>query len=396
MPFCLIGRSSKCAQKGEIIMTKIFNDSALAPKKLNRRALIGGLTAAGGAVSIASPAIAQTNPEIKWRMPMFVPKSVDSVVDAANDLVKRISDATDGKFQITPFGAGEVVPGGPAVLDAAETGTVDCAFTLSYYSFGKDPAYAFGSTLPFGFNTRGQAAWLFKGGGLKLLNEFFNAKGTHALPCGNSTAQMGGFFRKEINTLDDLKGVKMRIPGLGGSVMAKLGVIPQQINAGDIYTSLERGVIDAAEWAGPHDDFKFGLHKVAPFYYAPGWWEPQATIMCFVNNAKWASLPNHYKAIMEAASTATWTSHVAHYDTINSNGLRQLVAAGAKVRVFSRPILDAAYEASFQLFEELKTKSPAFASIYPHWKKFLDENELYYRIGDATYDNYIYAKRGGG
>jgi TRAP-type mannitol/chloroaromatic compound transport system substrate-binding protein len=377
-------------------MTKISNDSALAPKKLNRRMLIGGLTAAGGTVAIASPAIAQTNPEIKWRMPMFVPKSVDSVVDAANDFVKRISDATDGKFQITPFGAGEVVPGGPAVLDAAEAGTVDCAFTLSYYSFGKDPAYAFGSTLPFGFNTRGQAAWLFKGGGMKLLNEFFNAKGTHALPCGNSTAQMGGFFRKEINTLDDLKGIKMRIPGLGGTVMAKLGVIPQQINAGDIYTSLERGVIDAAEWAGPYDDFKFGLYKVAPFYYAPGWWEPQATIMCFVNTAKWASLPNHYKAIMEAAATATWTSHVAHYDTINSNGLRQLVAAGAKVRVFSRPILDAAYEASFQLFEELKTRSPAFATIYPQWKKFLDENELYYRIGDATYDNYIYAKRGGG
>jgi TRAP-type mannitol/chloroaromatic compound transport system substrate-binding protein len=383
-------------QQGEMNMKKTSLETPSSTPKLNRRALVGGLVATGGATTLAAPAIAQTNPEIKWRMPMFVPKSVDSVVDAANDLIKRVSDATDGKFQITAFGAGEIVPGGPAVLDAAESGTVDCAFTLSYYSFGKDPAYAFGSTLPFGFNTRGQASWLFKGGGLKLLNEFFNAKGTHGLPCGNSTAQMGGFFRKEINTLEDLKGIKMRIPGLGGTVMAKLGVIPQQINAGDIYTSLERGVIDAAEWAGPHDDFKFGLHKVAPFYYAPGWWEPQATIMCFVNNAKWAALPNHYKAILEAACTATWTSHVAHYDSINSNGLRQIVAAGAKVRVFSKAIMDAAYEASFQVFEELKTKSPEFARIYPHWKKYLDENELYYRIGDATYDNYVYAKRGGG
>jgi TRAP-type mannitol/chloroaromatic compound transport system substrate-binding protein len=359
---------------------------------VSRRGLIGGI-AAGGATAIAAPAIAQTNPELKWRMPMFVPKTVDSVIDAANDLTRRVAEATDGKFQIQSFGAGEIVPGGPAVLDAAETGTVECAFTLSYYSVGKDPAYAFGSTLPFGFNTRGQAAWLFKGGGLQVLNEFFNKRGTHGLPCGNSTAQMGGFFRKEINSLDDLKGLKMRIPGLGGNVMAKLGVIPQQITPGDIYPALERGTIDAAEWAGPHDDFKFGLHKVAPFYYAPGWWEPQATIMLFVNNARWQELPKHYKAILEAAATATWSSHVAHYDTINSAGLRNIVAAGAKVRFFSQPIMDAAYEASFQLFEELKARSPDFAKIYPVWKKFLDENELYFRIGEASYDNYVLNKR---
>jgi TRAP-type mannitol/chloroaromatic compound transport system substrate-binding protein len=322
-----------------------------------------------------------------------VPKTVDSVIEAANDLTRRVADATDGKFQIQSFGVGELVPGGPAVLDAAENGTVECAFTLSYYSVGKDPAYAFGSTLPFGMNTRGQGAWLFKGGGLQILNEFHNKRGTHGLPCGNSTAQMGGFFRKEINSLDDLKGLKMRIPGLGGNVMAKLGVIPQQITPGDIYPALERGTIDAAEWAGPHDDFKFGLHKVAPFYYAPGWWEPQATIMLFINNARWQSLPKHYQAILEAACTATWSSHVAHYDTINSAGLRSIVAAGAKVRFFSQAIMDAAYDASFQLFEELKGRSPDFARIYPVWKKFLDENELYYRIGDASYDNYVYNKR---
>lgn len=362
---------------------------------LSRRTLVGGL-AAGGSAAIATPAIAQSMPELKWRMPMFVPRSVDSVVDGAADFTRRVSEATDGKFQIQYFSVGEIVPGGPAVLDAAENGTVECAFTLSYYSFGKDPAYAFGSTLPFGFNTRGQASWMFKGGGLALLNEFFNSRGTHGLPVGNSTMQMGGFFRKEINTVDDLKGLKMRIPGLGGSVMAKLGVVPQQITPGDIYPSLERGTIDAAEWAGPHDDFKMGLHKVAPFYYAPGWWEPQATIMCFVNKARWDALPKHYQAILEACATATWSTHVAHYDAINSAGLRQIIAAGAKVRFFSKAILDAAYDASFQTFEELKGRSPAFAKIYPHWKKFLDENELYNSVGDASYDNYIYNKRARG
>lgn len=372
-------------------MTDTKGADAASPITSRRSLLVGGTALASTA--IAAPAIAQSNPTLNWRMPMFVPRTVDSVVEAANDFARRVADATDGKFQIQRFSVGEIVPGGPALLDAAEAGTVECAFTLSYYSFGKDPAYAFGATLPFGFNTRGQAAWLFKGGGLALLNEFFNARGTHGLPVGNSTAQMGGFFRKEINTLDDLKGLKMRIPGLGGTVMAKLGVVPQQLPPGDIYPALERGTIDAAEWAGPYDDFKFGLHKVAPYYYAPGWWEPQATIMAFVNKAKWDELPKHYKAILEAAATATWTSHVAHYDTINSGGLRQLAAAGAKIRFFSQQILDASYEASFKTFEELRTKSPDFAKIYPHWKKFLDENELYARVGEASYDNYIYNRK---
>jgi TRAP-type mannitol/chloroaromatic compound transport system substrate-binding protein len=369
-----------------------FKASATRPQR--RQVLTGAaLAGAAGAVAITAPAIAQTNPELKWRMPLFVPKTVDSVLDAANDLAKRVAEATEGKFQLQIFGVGEIVPGGPAVLNAAEDGTTECAFTLSYYSFGKDPAYAFGSTLPFGPNTRGQAAWLWKGGGLELLNTFFNARGTHGLPCGNSTAQMGGFFRKEINTVDDLKGLKMRIPGLGGTVMSKLGVIPQQINAGDIYPALERGTIDAAEWAGPYDDFKFGLHKVAPFYYAPGWWEPQATIMLFVNLKQWEALPKHYKAILEAACTATWTTHCAKYDVINSGGLRQLVAAGAQLRFFSKPLMDAAYEAAFKTFDELKERSPEFAKIYPAWKKHMDDNELYFRVGEATYDNFIYEKR---
>lgn len=373
-------------------MSKSPELSGRKPVAMSRRALVAGI-AAGGAASVASPAIAQALPELKWRMPIFTPKTVDTVIEGANNFAARVAEATDGRFQIQVFGAGEIVPGGPALLDAAENGTVEIAYTLSYYSFGKDPAYAIGTTLPFGFNTRGQNAWLFRAGGLQLMNEFFNARGTHGLPAGNSTSQMGGFFRKEINKLSDLSGLKMRIPGLGGVVMAKLGVIPQQLTPGDIYPALERGTIDAAEWAGPHDDFKFGLHKVAPFYYAPGWWEPQAMIMAFVNKAKWDELPKSYKAILESAASATLTHHIALYDALNSTGMRQIVAAGAKVRFFSKEILDASYDAAFQTFEELKNKSPDFAKIYPHWKKYLDENELYARIGEASYDNYIFSRR---
>jgi TRAP-type mannitol/chloroaromatic compound transport system substrate-binding protein len=373
-------------------MTSKSHTSTRPAAPVNRRVLIAGAGVAA-ASTLAAPAIAQSNPELKWRMPMFVPKNVESVVDGANDLTKRVAELSDGKFQIQAFGVGEIVPGGPATLDAAEQGTVECAFTLGYYSFGKDPAYCFGTTLPFGPTMRGQYAWLLKNGGLELLNEFFNSKGTHAFPVGNSTAQMGGFFRKEVNKVEDLKGLKMRIPGLGGVVMSRLGVIPQQLPAGEIYPALERGTIDAAEWAAPYDDFRFGFYKVAPFYYAPGWWEPQATIMLHVNKAKWDMLPKHYKAILEAACVATCTSHAARSDTLHSIGLRQVVAAGAKLRYFSQEILDASYEATFKVFDELKQKSPAFAKIYPAWKKHIDDHELYYRVGDHSYENYVFAKR---
>jgi TRAP-type mannitol/chloroaromatic compound transport system substrate-binding protein len=358
-----------------------------------RKVLLGAGLSAAAAGSLAAPAIAQSLPTLNWRMPLFVPKTVDSVMDAANDFTRRVSELSDGKFTIQSFGAGEIVPGGPAVLNAAEEGTVECAFTLSYYSFGKDPAYAFSSTMPFGFTLRGHYAWMLKGGGLELLNEFFNERGTHAFPVGNSTAQMGGFFRKEINSLADLKGLKMRIPGLGGAVLAKLGAVPQQIAPGEIYAALERGTIDAAEWAAPHDDFKFGFHKVAPFYYAPGWWEPQATIMVFTNKKKWDELPKQYKSIIETASIATCTSHNAWNDVLNSVALRKLVGAGAKLRYFSKEIMDASYDAAYKTYDELKQKSPAFAKIYAHWKKHMDEHELYYRIGDNTYENYIFDKR---
>lgn len=363
-------------------------------KTPNRRRFLKGAALTGAAAStLPMPAIAQSNPAITWRMPLFIPKTVESVMGAVNDLVKFTADATDGKFQLQPFGAGEIVPGGPAVLNAAESGQTECAFTLSYYSFGKDPAYAIGSTLPFGFNWRGQTSWLFKAGGIQLLNEFYNANGTHALPAFNSMAQMGGFFRKEVNTVADMKGIKMRIPGLGGLIISKLGVIPQQIAPGDIYPALERGTIDAAEWATPYDDYKFGFHKVAKYYYAPGWWEGQATGCLFVNKQKWDELPKHYKQILELTTAATWTTHAAWNDTLNSGGLRQLLAAGTQLRFFSKEIMDASYAASFETFEELKGKSPAFAKIYPEWKKYLDNVELYYRVGDATYDNYIYEKR---
>ena len=363
--------------------------------RATRRKFLTGTALASGAL-IATPAIAQSNPEVKWQMPLFVPRPFDVLWNECGEFTRRVAEATDGKFQIQRFGAGEIVPGGPAVLDAVEAGTVECGYSLSYYSIGKDPTYAFASTLPFGFNTRLQQAWYLRGGGGELCEEFFNTKNFTAIVMGNSTTHMGGWFRREINRLEDLKGLKMRIPGLAGRVMVKLGVIPQQIAPGEIYPALERGTIDAAEWAAAHDDERLGFVKVAPYYYSPGWWEPNAMTHLFVNRAAWNALPTHYKAIVRSAAEAVNQTTIANYDVVNPLALRRLVASGAQLRFFLPEIMNAAYDASFSLYDEIAKENPRFAKIYTHWKKFLDESELYLRVADNYYENFIWSRRSKG
>ena len=250
---------------------------------------VTGAGVAGTAI-MAAPAIAQSMPEIKWRMPTSWPKSLDTLYGGAEMMAKVVAEATDNKFQIQPFAGGEIVPG-LQVLDAVQNGTVEIGHTASYYYFGKDPTFAFGSSVPFGPNMRINQAWYMLGGGKEVLNEFYKNYNCISLLAGNTGCQMGGWFRKEINTVDDIKGLKMRIGGFAGRVMQKLGVVPQQIAGGDIYPALEKGPIDAAEWVGPYDDEKLGFYKVAPHYYYPGWWEGGPMLLSFVNLEKWNALP---------------------------------------------------------------------------------------------------------
>ena len=231
---------------------------------------VTGMGVAGA--TMAAPAIAQSMPEIKWRMTTSWPKSLDTLYGGAEMMAKAVADATDNKFQIQTFAAGEIVPG-LQVLDAVQNGTVEMGHTASYYYFGKDPTFAFGTSVPFGPNQRLNQAWYTLGGGKEVLNEFYKNYNVISLLAGNTGCQMGGWFRKEINTVDDLKGLKFRIGGFAGRVLQKLGAVPQQIAGGDIYPALEKGTIDAAEWVGPYDDEKLGFYKVAPHYYYPGWWE---------------------------------------------------------------------------------------------------------------------------
>ena len=255
--------------------------------------------AAGGgaaAATLAAPAIAQSQPKLQWRLTSGFPRSLDTIYGAAEVFAEHVKEMTDGNFEIQVFPAGEIVPT-PQAAEAVGTGTVEMAHTCSYYYWGKDPTFALGTAVPFGLNARLMNSWLYEGGGNDLLNAFYAKHNLYGLPGGNTGVQMGGWWRKEINSLADLQGVKMRIAGIAGKVVEKLGVVPQQIPGGDIYPALERGTIDAAEWVGPYDDEKLGFYKVAPYYYYPGFWEGGPAIHFFVNLDKWNALPPDYQAI---------------------------------------------------------------------------------------------------
>ena len=343
----------------------------------------------------AAPALASGSPEIKWRLTSGFPRSLDTIYGASELFVKYVSEATDGKFQIQPFAAGEIVPT-PQAIDAVANNTVEMAHTASYYYVGKDPTYGILTAAPFGLNTRQQNAWYYQNGGLEIANEFYGKAGLFALPGGNTGTQMGGWFRKEIKTLQDLQGLKMRIAGLAGNVMQKLGVVPQQIPGGDIYPALERGTIDAAEWVGPYDDEKLGFNKVAPFYYYPGWWEGGAMIKFFFNKEKLASLPKSYRAVVEAAAAYANIDMTAKYDAKNPGALRRLVGGGAQLKPFSQEILEACLKAANEFYDETSAKNADFKKIWENMRAFRNEEYLWFQVAEYTYDNFMIRARARG
>ena len=346
-----------------------------------------GLGLAAGAVS--APAIAQSQPQIRWRMASSFPKSLDALYGIAEDIAGRVSRMTDGKFEIRVFAGGEIVP--PLqVLDAVQNGTVECGQTASYYYVGKNPAFAFDTALPFGMNCRQQNAWMYYGGGMELTRELFKSYNIVNFPCGNTGTQMAGWYRKEIKSVADLKGLKMRIPGLAGQILARLGVVPQQIGGGELYQALERGTIDAAEWVGPYDDERLGLNKVAKYYYYPGWWEGSAQLSVYVKIKQWQSLPKSYQEALETACAEANIHMVAKYDAKNTEALRRLVAAGAQLRAFPRPVMEACLKVANGLYDELVVKYPEFKKIYEPWRKFRNDQLLWFRVAESSYDNFMY------
>src|ERR1700710_2395620 len=301
---------------------------------MKRRDFLKVSAVGAAATAVASPAIAQSSPEIKWRLTSSFPKSLDTIYGGAEQLSKYVAEMTDNKFQIQCFAAGEIVPGLQA-LDATSNNTVEMSHTVSYYYVGKDPTFAIYASVPFGLNARQQNSWWYQGGGMELGNEFFAKHGVIGFPCGNTGTQMGGWFRKEIKTVADLSGTKMRIGGIAGQVLQKVGVVPQQLAGGDIYPALEKGTIDAAEWVGPYDDEKLGFQKVAKYYYYPGWWEGAACNHLMINLAKWNELPRRYQSIITSAAAYANTELTAKYDARNPGALRKLIAGGTQLRPFT-------------------------------------------------------------
>jgi TRAP-type mannitol/chloroaromatic compound transport system substrate-binding protein len=351
-------------------------------------------TAAVGAASgaVAAPAIAQSQPSIQWRLAASWPKSLDTLYGAAELVTRRVGELTDGKFQIRPFAAGEIVP--PLqVLDAVQAGTVEVGHTATYYYFGKDPAFALGTSVGFGGNMRQNFSWWFFGGGSEAMAPLFKEYGCVAMAAGSTGCQMGGWFRKEIKTVADLQGLKFRIGGMAGLVLAKLGVVPQMIGGPDIYPALEKGTIDGAEWVGPYDDEKLGFNKVAKYYYYPGWWEAGPISMLLINEKKYAELPKSYQVALQTACGEACTWMAAKYDAQNPAALRRLIASGTKLRPYPKAVMEACEKAAYELYDELQAKSAHWKRIYPPWKKFRDDQFLWFRVAEGTYDNYAFTSK---
>jgi len=362
---------------------------------MKRRGLLGSATAVTGAAAaaattLATPAIAQpAMPEIRWRLTSGFPRPLDALFGAAEMIGRVVGEMTDGRFRIQVFPAGEIVPSLGA-FEATQNGTIEMSHVPNYWFFGRQAALAFETGVPFGLNARQQIAWVWHGGGLELIHEVLKPFNMISFPAGNTGTQMGGFFRKEIRTVEDIKGLKFRIAGLGGTVMQRLGAVPQQLAPGDIYPALERGTVDAAEFVGPYDDEKLGLVRVAPFYYFPGWWEPGSMLSMNVNLDAWNKLPSYYQAVLRGAAAQANDELLARYDAWNAQAIRRMVAAGAQLRPFSREIMAAAWTESHKLYDELSAANPVFKKVYDNWRPFRDQTFQWFRVAEQSYDNFAF------
>ncbi len=355
---------------------------------MKRREFLTALGASAAVPAIAKPAIAQSEPTIKWRLTASWPKSLDTIYGGCETISKYVSEATNGKFQITAFAAGEIVPA-LQVLDAVQTGTVEMGHTATYYNIGKDPTWALFCATPFGLNARQQNAWYYDGEGTQLIDVVgakFNVK---CLSAGNTGCQMGGWSKKELKEPADLSGLKFRMGGWASKTLQKLGVVPQQIAGGEIYPALERGAIDAAEWVGPYDDEKLGFYKVAKFYYYPGWWEGGTTLHLLINLAKWNELPKSYQAIVAAAAGFANVEMQGRYDARNPLALKRLVAAGTQLRPFTQPIMEACLKASIEVNSETSAVNADYKKVWDSIQAFRNDEYLWWQVAEYSYDTFM-------
>jgi TRAP-type mannitol/chloroaromatic compound transport system substrate-binding protein len=354
---------------------------------MDRRSVIRNAGLAGVLAAGVAPAV-HAQATLRWRCASSFPKALDTLFGVCDVFAKKVGELSGGKFTISTHAAGELMPAF-GVLDGVSNGTIEMANTASYYFFGKDPTYALDCAIPFGLNSRQMSAWVYEGNGLKLLREHFGKVGIVNFPMGNTGVQMGGWYRKEVTSVADLKGLKFRCGGFAGRVLERMGVIPQNIPGGEIYQALEKGTIDAAEWVGPYDDLKLGFHKVAPHYYYPGWWEVGPQLSLYVNQKAFEGLSSEYKAIVECASTYAHIDMQAKYDARNMPALKTLLGQGAKLHAFPKDVLNAAFKAAMEVYTELNDTNPAWKKIYSDYAAFRKESNLWFSFAEASMDDFM-------
>jgi TRAP-type mannitol/chloroaromatic compound transport system substrate-binding protein len=359
---------------------------------MDRRSVIKHAGLAGVLAAGTAPALVQAQANIRWRLTSAFPKALDTIYGAAEVFSKHVKELSGGKFEISVHAAGEIVPT-PGLVDAVQNGTVEMGHTAPYYYFGKDETFALGCAIPFGLNSRQMTAWQYEGNGLKLMREFYKNYNIVSFPMGNTGAQMGGWFRKEIKSVADIKGLKFRVGGFAGKVIERLGGVPQNIPGGEIYTALEKGTIDAAEWVGPYDDQKLGFYKVAKNYHYPGWWEGGPQLDLFVNTKAYDTLTPEYKAIIENAAAYAHTDMQAKYDARNPAALKQLVGSGAKLVAFPKDVMEASFKEAMALYSELSAKNPNWKKVYEDYAKFRADSNVWFRFTEARFDSFMQAQK---
>ncbi len=355
-------------------------------------AAAGGLILGCAPKDEGGPSV-QTRPTVRWRLASSFPRGLDTIYGAAEVMADTLKAISGGKFLVRPYPAGELVPG-LQVLDAVQQGTVEAGQSASYYFIGKNPALAFDSCVPFGLSARQQGAWLHEGGGLELMRGLFADFGIVNFPAGNTGCQMGGWFKRTLGGLEDLRGLKMRIPGLGGEVMNRLGVTVQVLAGGDIFPALETGAIDATEWVGPYDDEKLGFYRIAKSYYYPGWWEPGPSLSFYVNRKAWEGLPVEYQEMFAAAARTAEITMQTRYDAKNPPALERLLGQGVVLERFPDAIMDAAREATFAILEEQASASPAYRKVYEAWKTVRGPYFKWFGTAELAYADYAFKRPG--
>jgi TRAP-type mannitol/chloroaromatic compound transport system substrate-binding protein len=354
-------------------------------KKASVAAGAGVLAACAGKTE--STGAAGANPKLEWTLASSFPKNLDTIFGGAEIFAKRVKELSGGQFIISVKAAGEIVAG-TQVLDAVKNKTVQIGHTSSYYYFGQDATFAFDTAVPFGMTSRQHNAWMLHGGGQELMREFFKAHNVVNFMGGNTGTQMGGWFKKEIKSVEDLKGLKFRVGGFAGKVLSKLGVVPQQLPGDQVYPALEKGTIDGAEWVGPYDDEKLSFYKVAPHYYYPGWWEGGASLSFYVNSEEYEKLPELYKSIIAAASMEAHTDMQAKYDAKNPEAMANLMKNGTQLHPFPDDVMAASFKATQEVFAEESAKNPVFKKVFDQWIKFRYNEVQWFGIAEKSYTDF--------